>query len=195
VIDVMKALTDEEYQIADDECAHFMTAWGRTGVLSACRDITERLEAFWRGLGRSGSLKDFVDSASPEDIRGLKDDRLIAAFAAEMSMQAASANLRMGRDAIDQWEEHLSYAWYCLGIVESSGPQMPEIAARIMGNLRHRETNECKREVLAYWNENKHLYPGTGGHEYNKSAAAEAMTAMKLVPVPYSTIRNWLKDT
>lgn len=52
---------------------------------------------------------------------------------------------------------------------------------------RHGENREMKREVLDYYNEHKHEFD-------SKNQAAERIYDLRLVPVTYRTIRDWLID-
>ena len=117
----------------------------RTRVRRACRKMYEALEAYWEELNREGCFADFV--ASVERAADIEDERLRAAWVAAVSVEAAWANVETNSsrtvaarsveaaraneetnsngmaalgdllEALDAWEQHLSYAWYCVGLM------------------------------------------------------------------------------
>jgi len=57
--------------------------------------------------------------------------------------------------------------------------------ARLAADYRHRETRELRQQVIDHYQANRSTFA-------SKNAAAEAM-AHKLVPLPFVTVRDYLK--
>lgn len=138
---------------SDNPQSNYAIELPEDAVRRACRKIYEALESYWEEQKQEGTFADYVESV--ERAADIKDDRLRAAWVAAVSVEAAWVNMEMNRsgrdalgslfEALDAWEEHLSYAWYCVGLMR--GPRLdltPTDLSRKLLDLRHKRAREAK---------------------------------------------------
>ena len=202
---------------SDNPQSNYAIELPEDAVRRACRKIYEALEAYWEELNREGCFADFV--ASVERAADIEDERLRAAWVAAVSVEAAWANVETNSsrtvaarsveaaraneetnsngmaalgdllEALDAWEQHLSYAWYCVGLMRGPARGLtPTDLSRRLLNFRHKEGRDGKRMVQEYYL--NHLKP----MGLTKTDAVEKILEARLVLQQRRTIRDWLTN-
>jgi len=152
------------------------TWWQRAFELA--HEDSERIDELVNGLSSAGASKDEATIASRVAIKSARSERFIKA--GDFLSSAAAAQTAM------------LYAGFLLGIngytpemIEQMLSRARSEQARAAANKRHEENHAMRDQVRAHYLENKAKFK-------SKDAAAEAM-AKKLVPLPFRTVRDYLK--
>jgi hypothetical protein len=167
--------------------------------LTLAQEICADLDAYLQNeLEREGTFEDFLRSRRtfPALYRaagsGHSRSRLLAAAMASSHTRLAIKHFEDG-DILGGWNI-LADAREDMGRFRPVDPKEEKRdAARFMASQRadRREEADCKRLVLEHWRQNQSLYLSKGKPSRNK--AAEEMVK-SLVPFPFTTVRNWLKN-
>jgi len=166
-----------------------------SGAIEAQEILDTLDEYFHNELGQEGSFSEFIYAhrTFPQLAKAVGEghDRnrlLTAVLACSATKGAIEIFCEFDALSVDTGFCMLLEAAKKLGRFQTMGD-----AAKLLADLSHQETNDCKRLVLKDWRENKALYIDRRGRP-NRNAAARAILEKKLVPLKYEAIRNYLKN-